>query len=137
MCAGSSDSKTAVFIPVDENVTQIVVQAELQETVAGACNGPSVLVVVAHDQAMILCAIPESAVVVGTSTGTVLDAQNVIMVVHHLMEQCGTDFFDGAGKGTGANVDLMGGTFLADPGVIPKGEMPVCLGCRLDGNGWS
>ena len=87
MCAGSRDSVTAVFVPVDENVTQVIVQAELQKTVTGACDCPSVFVVMIHDQTMSFCAVTESAVVVSSSTGTVLDTQNVIVVVHHLMQQ--------------------------------------------------
>ena len=45
VCACSSDPVSAVFVPIDEDVTQIVIQAELQETVTGACDCPSVLVV--------------------------------------------------------------------------------------------
>ena len=137
MCAGACGSETAVFVAVDENVAQVIVQAELQEAIAGACDCPSVLVVVAHDQTMFYGTVPESAVVVGTPTGTVLDAQNVIVVVHHLMKQRGADFLDGTGQGTGSDVDLMCGTLLADPGVIPEGEVTVGLGRGLDGDGGS
>ena len=137
MCAGSCDSVAAVLVAVDENVTQIVVQAELQQTVTGACDGPSVVVMVIYDQTMSFCAIPESAVMVSSSTGTVLDAQNVIVVVHHLMQQCGTDILNRTGQGTGSDVNLMGGTFLADPSIIPQGEVAVSLGRGLDRDGRS
>ena len=120
MCAGSCDSVAAVFIAVDQDVTQVIIQAELQETVAEGCDRPSVFLVVVYDQAVILCAVTESAVVVCASSGAVLDSQEVIMVVHHLMQQCGTDFFDGTGKSTGTDVDFVGGTLLADPRVIPQ-----------------
>ena len=127
MCAGSCDSVATVLVAIDKDVTQVIVQAELKQSVAGMCDGPSVLVMMIYDQSMILGAVTESAVVVSPATGTVLDAQNVIMVVHHLMQQCGTNLFDGTGQSTGTNIDLMGGTLLADPGVIPKGEMPIGL----------
>lgn len=137
MCAGPCDSEAAVLVAVDENITQVIVQAELQEAVTGACDGPSILFVMIYDQTMSHSAVPESAVMVGASTGTVLDTLNVIMIVHHLMQQCGTDFFDGTSQGTGSNVDLMGGTFLADPGVIPEGEMPITFWSALDSYSWA
>ena len=134
MCAGSCDSVAAVFVAVDQDVTQVIVQAELQETVTGACDGPSIFLVVFYDQAVILCAVSESAIVVCASSGAVLDSQEVIMVVHHLMQQCGTDFLNGTGKCTGANVDLVGCALLADPGVLTKSEVAVSLGSGLDGD---
>ena len=132
MCAGSCDSVAAVFIAVDQDVTQVIVQAELQETVTGACDGPSIFLVVFYDQAVILCAVSKSAVVVCASSGAVLDAQEVIMVVHHLMQQCGTDFLNGTGECTCANVDLVGCALLADPGILTQGEVAVGLGRRLN-----
>ena len=125
MGAGSSDSVAAVFVAVYENVTQVIVQAELQKTVTGACDCETVLGVMIHNQTMCFCAVTETAIVVSTSTGTVLDSQNVIVVVHHLMQQCGADLFDGASQGTCSDVDLMGGTLLADPGIIPQGEVAL------------
>ena len=86
----------------------------MQETVAGAGDCPTILVMVFHDQTVFFGAVPKAAVVVGTSTGTVLDAQNIIVVVHHFVQECGADFLDGTGQGTGSNIDLMGGTLLAD-----------------------
>ena len=137
MCAGSCDSETAVFVAVDQNVTQVIVHAELQETVTGACDGPSVLVVMIHDQTMSFCTVTEATVVVSSSTGTVLDTQNVIVVVHHLVKQRGADFFNGPGQGTGSDVDLVCGTLLADPGVITQGEMPITFWSALDSYSWA
>ena len=137
MCAGACDPVAAVFVAVDENVTQIIVQAELQEAVAGACDRPSVFVVVIHDQTVCFCAVPETAVVVSAATGTVLHTVDVIVIVHHLMQQRGADVFDRTGQGTGSDVDLMGGPLLADPGVIPEGEVAVGLRGGLDGDGGS
>ena len=95
VCAGACDSVASILVAVDQNVAQIVIQAELQEAVARACDCPSVLVVMIHDQTMSFSTVTETAVVVGASSGAVLDSQNVIVVVHHLVQQCGTDLFDG------------------------------------------
>lgn len=85
MCTGSGDSESTILIAIDEYVTQVIVQAELQETVTGACDCPSVLVVMIHNQTMGMGTVSKSAVVVGAASGTVLDTQNVIVVVHHLV----------------------------------------------------
>ena len=42
VCAGACDSETAVFVAVDKDVSKVIVQAELQKTVTGACDCPSV-----------------------------------------------------------------------------------------------
>ena len=42
MGAGSCDSEATVFVAIDQNVTQVIVQAELQETVTRACDCPSI-----------------------------------------------------------------------------------------------
>lgn len=133
MCTGACDSIAAILVAVDQNVTQVIVQTELQKTVTGARDCPSVLVVVAHDQTVGFCAVTEMAVVVSTSTGTVLDSQNVIMVMYHFVKQCGTDLFDGTGQGTRSNVDLVGSALLADPGIIPQREVAIGSGRTLYG----
>lgn len=135
MCTRAWDSVAPIFVAVDQNVAKIIIQAELQKTVTGACDCETVLGVMIHNQTMCFCAVTETAIVVSTSTGTVLDSQNIIVVVHHLMQQCGADFFNGAGKGTCSDVDFMGGTLLADPGIIPQGEVAIGSGRGLDGDG--
>ena len=131
------DSVTAVFVPIDENVAQVIVQAKLEQGIAGAGNRPAVLVVMIHNESMSLGAVPEFLVVICTASGAVLDAQNVIVVVYHFVEQGGGDFLDGAGQGTGSDVDLVGSALLADPGVIPEREVAVGLGRGLDGDSGS
>ena len=79
MCTRACDSVAPMFVAVDENVTQVIVQAELQKAVARACDCPSVLVVMIHDQTMSFGTVPESPVMVGTSTGAVLNVIDVIM----------------------------------------------------------
>ncbi len=132
MCASSSDSVADVFVAIDENVTKIVVQAELQETVARAGDCPTVFVVVVDDQATRFSRYLEFAIVIGVTATAVLNTVGVDEVMNHFMQQCGANFFDGAGKGASSNVDLMGGAFLADPGIIPQGEMPVSFGRGLN-----
>ena len=137
MCTGTSDSESEGFIPVDQNVSQVIVQAELQKTVTGACDCPSVLVMMIYDQAMGMGTVTESAVVVRAATGAVLDSQNIIVVVHHLVKQCGADLFDGASQGACSDVDLVGSALLADPSIIPQREVAVSFGGGLDGDGGS
>ena len=135
MCAGSRDSVTAVFVPVDENVTQVIVQAELEQGIAGTGNRPAVFVVMIHDKSMSFGAVPEFPVVIRPASGTVLDAQNVIVVVYHFVEQGGGDFLNGTGQGTGSDVDFVKSSPLGDPGVVPEGKVAIGLGCGLDGDG--
>ena len=86
MCAGACNSVAAVLVAVDENVTQIIVQTELQETVTRACDGETILGMMIHNQTMRFSTVTESAVVVGSSTGTVLNTLDVIVVVHHFVK---------------------------------------------------
>ena len=58
-------------------------------------------------------------------------------VVDHLMQERGTDILDGTGKSSFSDVDLVGCSFLADPGIIPEREVAVCSGCALDRDGGS
>ena len=137
MCACSCASVAAIFVAVDQDVTQIIVQAELQQMVTGGCDRPSVLVVVVYDQAMGFCAVPEFAVMVGAASGAILHSVHIIVVVNHFVQECGTDLFDGTGKGTGSNIYFVGRALLADPGVIPEGEMPITFWSALDSYSWA
>ena len=119
MCASSSDSVAAVIVTIDENVTKIVVQAELQETVTGAGDCPTVFVVMGNDQTTRFSRYLEFAIVIGVTATAVLNTVGVVEVMNHLMKQCGTDLINGTGKSSRSNIDLMGGAFLADPGIIP------------------
>ena len=83
MCAGSCDAERGKLVPVDENVRQVIVQAELEQGIVGTGDRPAVLVMMIHDQTMGFCAVPEFTVMVGTTPGTVLDTFDVIMVMYH------------------------------------------------------
>ena len=137
MCAGACDSVATVFVPVDENVAQVVVQAELEQGVTGACECPAIRRMVIHDESASFCTVPETAVVVGSSSGTVLDAQDIIVVVYHFVKQGGGDLFDRTCQSTGTDVDLVESSPFGNPGVIPKGEVSVGLRGGLDGDCWS
>lgn len=135
MCAGSRDPVTAVFVPVNEDVAQVIVQAELEQGIAGTGNRPAVFVVMIHDKAMSFGAVPELSVVICPASGAVLDTQNVIVVVYHFVEQGGGDFLNGTGQGTGSDVDFVESAPLGDPCIVPEGEMAIGLRCGLDGDG--
>ena len=90
-----------------------------------------------HNQTMGFCCIPELAIVVGVAPAAILNAVNVVIIVHHLMQQCCGNLFDGTGQGSGSNVDLVGAADLGHPGVLSQGEVAVCLGGGLDGDGGS
>ena len=86
MCTRSGDSVTAVFVAVDENVAQVIVQAELQQRVAGRGNGPAVFVMVIYQKAMSLSAVPKFAVMVCTASGAILNPVHIAVVMHHFMK---------------------------------------------------
>ena len=86
MCAGSCNPETAVFIPVDQDVPKIVVNAEAKQIVTGMGDGPTVFVVVVYDQTVSFCAVPEFAVMVGAASGAILDTLNVIVIMYHFVE---------------------------------------------------
>ena len=136
-CAAHRDSDAVVFVPVDENVGQVVVQTELKQAIAGRGDRPAVFVMVIHNQAVGLCAVTETTVMVSAASGAILDPVHIAVVMHHFMKQGGCDFLDGPCQSTGTDVDLVSGTLFADPSVITKGEVAIGLGSRLDGYGRS
>ena len=86
MCTGSCDSVATVFVTIDQNIAEVIVKTEPQETVTRMGDCPSIFVMVIDDQTMFFCVVSEMAVVVGTSPRTILNAQGITMVVHHLMQ---------------------------------------------------
>ena len=132
VCAGSCDPETTAFVPVNENVTQIIVQAELQQAVAGRCDRPSVFFMMIHKKAMFLCAVPKFPIVVSTATAAILDSCHKIMVVNHFVQQCGGNVFDGTCQRTCTDVDLVKCSTFGDPGVITEGEVSISLWRGLD-----
>ena len=137
MSASASDLKAAELIPIDKDVAQLVLQNELQEFVARTGDRPTILVMVIDNQAMGEGCVPELAVVVGVTPGTVLNTIYIIVVVNHLMQEGGCDFFDRSGKRSCADVDFVRASHFGNPGIFSQGEVAVCLGGGLDGDGRS
>ena len=133
----AGDVEAAVFVAVQQNVGQVILQDELQKLVTGGGVRPAVFVGVGDNQATGFGGVPETAVVVCAATGAVLYAVDEVVVVNHLVEQGGGNLFDGAGQGSGSDVDLMGSAQLGHPGIFPEGEVTVGLGGGLDGDGGS
>lgn len=95
MCACSCDPVTPKLVTVNQDVAQIIVQTELKQTVAGACNRPAVGGMVINIQAMGNRTIPETPVVVGVTTAAILYAVDVVVIVHHFVQKGGGNFFNG------------------------------------------
>ena len=135
MSARSRDLKPAVFVPVNQNVGQAVFKDESKERVTGGSMRPSVFVAVLHVQPVGLCRRFEFLIMVGVSPATILYAVFVVEIVYHLMEQGCRYFLDGPRQRSRADVDFMRPAQLGNPGIIPQGEMTVCAGRGLDGDG--
>ena len=98
---------------------------------------PSVFLTALYDKASGFGCFLEPFVVVGAAPAAILDALLVVVVVDHLVEQSSGDRFDGTGQSPRPNVDLVGSSQLGNPGIVPKGKMPIGSGGGLDGNGGS
>lgn len=134
-CAGDRDPM--VFVSSDENVCQAVFQDKIQQIIAGTSERPAIFRMVLDNQSMGLCRLLETLVVVGAPSGSVLDAMHIAVQVDHFMEQCSADILNGSCQGPSAYVDLMGTAIGRNPGIFSQGEMAVCSGSALDGDGGS
>ena len=137
MCAGSCDPVTTEFVPIDENVAQVIVQAELEREVTGICNRPAVLIMVIHQKAMRDGAVPESPVVICSTSAAILNTIHKIMIMNHFVQQSGDYLFNRPCQSSRTNIDLMRLAILADPCVIAEREVAEGLGGGLDGDGGS
>lgn len=134
-CAG--DRNPMVFVSSDENVCQTVFQNEVQQIIAGTGEGPTVFGMVLDNQSMGFRLSLKPLVVIGPPSGSVLDAMHIAVQVDHLMEQSCTDILNGSCQSPCAYVDLMGTAIGRNPGILSQGEMAVCSGSALDGDGGS
>ena len=135
--ATSSEANTkagAVLVSGQQNVGQVVLQHELQQTLSGSGVAPAVLVRVRHQQIPFQTGFQEPLVVIGPASGTVLNATDVVQVVDHLMEHGRDHLLDGTGKGSRTDVDLVGVARYGHPGIVPKGKVSVSSGGGLDGD---
>ena len=96
MGSGACYPVTVELIPIYQNVAQIVVQTELQQTVTGRGMRPSVFFAVAHAQAARFGGFLKAAVVVCIAPAAILNTVFIIEVMYHFMQQCGGDFLIGA-----------------------------------------
>ena len=90
-----------------------------------------------HDQAVFLCCLFEPLVMIGASSGRVLDPMYIAVKMDHFMKQGGADVLDGSCQGPGSKVDLMGTAVDGNPGILSRREMPIDSGGTLDGDGGS
>ena len=135
--ARAGDRNSMVFISSDENVCQAVFQNEVQQIIAGSGEGPAIFRVMLDNQSMGFRFSLKPLVVIGSPSGSVLDAMHIAVQVDHLMEQSCTDILNGSCQGSSADVDLMGTAIGRNPGIFSQGEMAVCSGSALDGDGGS
>ena len=80
MRACASDLEAAELIPIDKNVTQLVLQNHFQKFVARSGDCPTIFVMVVNDQTMSQSRISELAVVVGVASAAILNALHIIVV---------------------------------------------------------
>ena len=107
MSSGACDPVAAELIPVYQNVGQVIIQTELQQTVTGRGMRPSVFVAVVYYQAACLGCCFESLVVVSVAPAAILNAIYIIVVVYHLMQKSGTNFFYWPCNSAGTQIYLM------------------------------
>ena len=137
MSACASDLETAELVPIDQNVSQIVLQNELQKFVTRRSDCPAILLMVIHNQAMGMSGVPELPIVVGIASAAVLNTLHIVVVVNHLVKKGGCHFLNGAGEGSCSDVDFVSTANLGNPGVLSQGEVTVGFWRGLDGDGGS
>ena len=137
MRACASDLEAAELIPIDKNVTQLVLQNHFQKFVARSGDCPTIFVMVVNYQTMSQSRISELAVVVGVASAAILNALHIIVVVNHLVQEGGCNLFNGSGEGSCSNVDFVGAADLGNPGVLSQGEVSIGFWSGLDGDGGS
>ena len=107
MSACSGNAVAVEFIPVYQNITQIIIQAKLQEAVTGRGMRPPIFVAMVNDQAARFGGFLESLVVIGVAPAAILDSVFIIEVMYHFMQQCGGNFLDGARQCSCADIDFV------------------------------
>ena len=128
MSSGACDPVAAELIPVYQNVGQVIIQTELQQTVTGRGMRPSVFVAVVYYQAARFGCCLESFIVVSVSSGTILYSIDVSGIMNHFVKESCHDFLYIPPKGSSSDVDFMCSTQLGNPCIFPEGEVAVCLG---------
>lgn len=135
--AGAGNLKSCVLVPVNQNVSESMLQHKVKKRISRGCMRPSVLVTALYDKSSGFGCFLEPFVVVGAAPAAILDTLLVVVVVDHLMEQSSGDRLDGTGQSPRPDVDLVAGSQLGDPGIFSQGKVPVSSGGGLDGDGGS
>ena len=91
----------------------------------------------ADSQTMALGNRLETLVVIGVASARVLDAVDMAVVMHHLMQQRCADVFDWPCERTGSDIDFVTAAGDRNPCIVTHGEVPVSPRRGLDGDGRS
>lgn len=125
------------LIAGDEDIAQIVFEHKGQQFIVWLSDGPAVFFVMAHRQTMALGNLLEALIVVGIASACVLDAVDVAVVMHHLMQQRCADVFDWSCERTGSDVDFIAAAGDGYPSIISHREVPICSRGGLNSDGRS
>ena len=79
----------------------------------------------------------EALVVIGIASACVLDAVDMAVVMHHLMQQRCADVFDWPCERTGSDVDFIAAASDGYPSIISHREVPICSWGGLNSDGGS
>lgn len=135
MGSGSGDRDAVTFVPVQQDIGQLVLDDEVQQPFGGLGVGPSVFVAVLDLEVPRFRLGLEEFVVIGAAAAAILHVVVVVEVMHHFVQQRGRDFLDGAAERSGPDVDFVGVADGRGPSVILQGEMTVGAGRALNGDG--
>lgn len=125
------------LIAGDEDIAQIVFEHKSQQLIVWLRDCPAVFFVMAHRQAMALGNLLEALIVVGIASACVLNAVDMAVVMHHLVEQRCADVFDWSCERTGSNVDFIAAAGDRNPCIVSHGEVPIRSRGGLNSDGGS
>lgn len=137
VCSCSCNRYAVELIAGDEDIAQIVIEHESQQLIVWLSDGPAIFFVMSHCQTMALGNRLEALVVIGVASAGVLDALDMAVVMHHLMQQRCTDVFNGSCERTGSDVDFITAAGDRNPCIVTHGEVPIRSWRGLNGDGRS
>jgi hypothetical protein len=83
--AGAGDLEAGELVAIDEDISQAVLQNEVQEGITGGGVRPSIPIAVGYTKTVLFGRLFETPVMIGVAAGTVLYTKGVIIVVNHLV----------------------------------------------------
>ena len=125
------------LIAGNEDIAQIIFEHKGQQLIVWLSDGQAVFFVMAHRQTMALGNLLEALIVVGIASACVLDAVDMAVVMHHLVEQRCADVFDRSCERTGSNVDFIAAAGDRNPSVVSHREVPIRSWGGLNSDGRS